>query len=143
VLDPYPRLMSAAWRVGVVMAVAFLPLATWLRGLRGLGTAGGVLGLVVGGFVATAMALRWAGRRGPTSVQAVALGSVVLKLSLYALLLVTLAPLGVVDRPTLAITAPVSVVVLLVIEVRLVVTHPEFRMIHSTPAWARDGKDRV
>lgn len=142
-IDPYPRMLSAAWRVGVVLGVITVPAAALLRGARGAWTAVGVLLVVVGGFLLTGLSLRWAGRRGPTSVQAVALGGVVLKLSLYALLIVTLAPLGVIDRPTLGVTAPVALATLLVVEARLVMTNPEFRMLHSTPSWARDGKDRV
>ena len=99
--------------------------------------------MVVGGFLLTGASLRWAGRRGPTTVQAVALGGTVLKFAAYGLLIVALAPLGVIDRPTLAVTAPLALVTLLLVEARLVVTNPEFRMLHSTPAWARDGKDRV
>lgn len=142
-IDPYPRMLRAAWRVGLLLGVVAVPAAAWLRGVRGAGTAVGVLAVVVGGFLLTGLSLRWAAPRGPTSVQAVALGGVVVKLSLYALLIVTLAPLGVIDRPTLGVTAPVVLTVLLLAEVRLVVTDPEFRMLHSTPAWARDGKDRV
>ena len=142
-IDPYPRMLRAAWRVGLVLVVVAVPLAAWLRGARGAWTAVGILLVVVGGFLGTGLSLRWAGRRGPTTVQAVALGGVVLKLALYALLIVTLAPLGVIDRPTLGVTAPVALTTLLVVEARLVVTNPEFRMLHSTPAWARDGKDRV
>ncbi len=142
-IDPYPRMLSAAWRVGLVLAVVGVPLAAWARGPRGAATAIGAIAVVVGGFLLTGLSLRWAGRRGPTSVQAVALGGVVLKLSVYAVLIVTLAPLGVIDRPTLALAAPVALLALLAVEVRLVVTNPEFRMIHSTPAWARDGKERV
>lgn len=142
-IDPYPRMLNAAWRVGLVLVAVCVPVAAWLQGPRGAATAAGVIAVVVGGFLVTGRSLRWASRRGPTSVQAVALGGVVLKLSVYALLIVTLAPLGVIDRPTLGLTAPVALFALLAVEVRLVVTNPEFRMLHSTPAWARDGKERV
>lgn len=142
-IDPYPRMLSAAWRVGLVLTIVGVPGAALWRGPRGAATAAGVIVIVVGGFLLTGLWLRWASRRGPTTVQAVALGSVVLKLSVYALLLVTLAPLGVIDRPTLGLTAPVALFALLAVEVRLVVTNPEFRMLHSTPGWARDGKERV
>lgn len=142
-IDPYPRMLSAAWRVGLVLAAVCVPAAAGLRGPRGAATAASLIAIVVGGFLLTGLSLRWAGRRGPTSVQAVALGGVVLKLSVYALLIVTLAPMGVIDRPTLGLTAPVAIFTLLAVEVRLVVTNPEFRMLHSTPAWARDGKERV
>lgn len=142
-IDPYPRMLRAAWRVGVVLAVLCVPAAAVVRGARGAWTAAGILLVVVGGFLLTGLSLRWAARRGPTSVQAVALGGVVVKLSLYALLIAILAPLGVIDRPTLGVTAPVALITLLVVEARLVMTNPEFRMLHSTPAWARDGKDRV
>lgn len=142
-IDPYPRMLSAAWRVGLVLVLVCVPAAAGLRGPRGAATAAALIAIVVGGFLLTGLSLRWAGRRGPTSVQAVALGGVVLKLSVYALLIVTLAPMGVIDRPTLGLTAPVAIFALLAVEVRLVVTNPEFRMLHSTPAWARDGKERV
>lgn len=142
-IDPYPRMLGAARRVGLVLLVVFVPAAWLLRGTGGAGTALGVLAVVIGGFLLTGRSLRWAGQRGPTTVQAVALGGTLFKLCLYALLIVTLAPLGVIDRPTLAVTAPLALTILLVVEARLVVTNPEFRMLHSTPAWARDGKDRV
>ena len=142
-IDPYPRMLRAARRVGLVLAVVLVPGAWVLRGLGGAGTATGVLLVVIGGFLVTGRSLRWAGQRGPTTVQAVALGGMLLKLCLYGLLIVALAPLGVIDRPTLALTAPLALTTLLVVEARLVVTNPEFRMLHSTPAWARDGKDRV
>lgn len=143
VIDPYPRLLRAAAGVGLVLVVVCVPAAGWLRGVGGAATAAGILAVVVGGFLLTGLSLRWAAPRGPTTVQAVALGGLLVKLSAYALLIVTLAPLGVIDRPTLALTAPVALVALLTVEVRLVVTNPEFRMLHSTPAWARDGKDDV
>ena len=142
-IDPYPRMLRAAWRGRVVLAVLCVPAAAVVRGARGAWTAVFLLTIVVGGFLLTGLSLRWAGRRGPTTVQAVALGGVVVKLSLYALLIAILAPLGVIDRPTLGVTAPVALITLLVVEARLVMTNPEFRMLHSTPAWARDGKDRV
>lgn len=142
-LDPYPRMLRAARIVGLALALVCVPGAWLLRGTAGAGTALGVLLVVVGGFLVTGRSLRWAGQRGPTTVQAVALGGTLLKLCLYGLLIVALAPLGVIDRPTLAVTAPLSLTILLVVETRLVVTNPEFRMLHSTPAWARDGKDRV
>lgn len=142
-IDPYPRMLAAAWRVGLVLGLVGVPAAAWLRGATGAWTAVGIIAVVVGGFLLTGLSLRWAARRGPTTVQAVALGGVVLKLAFYALLIVTLAPMGVIDRPTLGLTAPVALTALLVVEVRLVVTNPEFRMLHSTPDWARDGKDRV
>ena len=142
-IDPYPRLMRAAGLVGLVLGPVSVVGAALVRGADGAWTAAGTILLVVGGFLLTAISLRWAGRRGPTTVQAVALGGMILKLSAYGLLLVLLSPLDIVDRPTLALTAPVALVVLLVTEVRLVTSNPEFRMIHSTPAWARDGKDPV
>ena len=142
-IDPYPRMLRAARRVGLVLAVVMVPAAGLLRGVGGAGTAVGVLAIVIGGFLVTGRSLRWAGQRGPTTVQAVALGGTLVKFCLYGLLIVALAPLGVIDRPTLALTAPLALTTLLVVEARLVVTSPEFRMLHSTPAWARDGKDRV
>jgi hypothetical protein len=143
VLDPYPRMLRVGAIVGVVLLAISVPAAALLRGAAGAWTAVGVNVVVVGMFLLTGLSLRWAGRRGPTTVQAVALGGLLLKLSVYGLLLVILAPLGVVDRPTLAVTAPVVIITLLVAEVRLVMTNPEFRMLHDTPDWARDGKDRV
>lgn len=139
--DTETAMVRTAVRVGLVGGVPAVALAALLRGVLGALTAAACILLVVGGFGLTGLALRWAARRGPTTVVAVTLAGVGLRLWVYGLLLVTLSPTDLVDRPTLALTAPLALLVLLAVEVRLVLTHREFWMIHPAPLGS-EPKDR-
>lgn len=140
-IDNETAMVRAAVRVGVVLGVPATVVAGLVRGPLAAATAAGCILLVVGGFGLTGLALRWAARRGPTTVQGVALGGTLTRLWLYGILFVTLSPTDLVDRPTLALTAPLAMIVLLAVEVRLVTTHREFWMIHPTPLGS-EPKDR-
>ena len=123
-----------ALRVGAVLVpVVLLVVAVAGRGVAGLLTALGALALVVGNFYITGRAFHWAGRIGPTAVQAVALGGFFVKLVVLAIVLVALSGVDAVDGPVLAITTAFATIVLLATEVRLVLTHAEFW-------WLTDGK---
>lgn len=134
VIDTDLALVRAAWRVGLAVGVPATAVAGLVRGPRGALTALGAVVLVVGGFGLSGLTLRWASRRGPTTVQAAALGGMLVRFWLYGLLVVTLSPTDIVDGPTLALTAPLAIVVLLVTEVRLVLDRREFWMLHPAPA---------
>lgn len=133
------RMVRTALVVGVGLGIPAAVVAGMLRGSHALWTAVGATVLVVGGFALSGLGLRWASRRSPASVQAVMVGGLLLRLCLYAILLVTLPATGVVDEPTLAVVIPLVTFVLLAAEVRLV-THPDFRMIHPAAAGSI-GKD--
>lgn len=143
VIDTDLALVRAAWRVGLAVGVPATLLAWWLRDGRGALTALGAVLLVVGGFGVSGLTLRWASRRGPTTVQAAALGGMLVRFWLYGLLVVTLSPTDLVDGPTLALTAPLALLVLLAVEVRLVLTRREFWMLHPAPADAPPKTSRT
>ncbi len=131
--DAATRMVRAAVVVAVVIGVPAIPIAWWLRGPTGAGTAVGTLLLTCGGFIVSGLLLRWALARSPAAVQATMLGGLLLRLVIYGVLLAILLPTELVDNPTLVIVAVTSLAVLLAVEVRLVTANPEFRMIHPVP----------
>lgn len=138
--DTEMALVRTALRVGAVVVPLAAAAALLLRGPRAGLTAAAITLLVVAVFVSTGMSLRWAARRGPTMVQGVALGGALTRLSLYGLLAVSLGPTDVVDKPTLAVTAPIAIVVLLAAEVRLLLTNRQLWMIDPDAGLREEGK---
>ena len=125
-------MIRRAVRLFAIVAPPVLVVAFLVRDGHGAATAAAVLAFVLAVFTSTAASLRWAGRRGPTMVQAVALGGAITRLSLYGLLAVALGPTDLLDRPTLAVTAPLAILTLLAAEVALVQASPAFRMIDAS-----------
>lgn len=123
---------AAAVRLGLVLAVPVLGLAAWLRGVDGALTAAFGLALVVGGFALTGRSLAWAGRRSTEALMAVALGGFLLRLVLYAALIVLLRDVEGLDGPVLAVTVATALVAVLGYEVRLVLRHGELWWLHDT-----------
>lgn len=141
-IDRELDMVHLAVRVGVILGVPVVLVAAVLRGAPGAWTAAGAFALVTGGFVASGLSLRWAVPRGSAMVRAVALGGMFARLTFYAVLLVLLAPTGLVDRPTIAIAAPLALLTLLAVEVRLVLTDKSFWWVDPAAAPV-DGKDRA
>lgn len=139
----------AALGVGAVLSVPVVGVAYLVRDLAGALTALGALVVVIGQFVLTARSLAWAAKKGPTVVQATALGGFGLRLMFYAGLILALRPVEAIDGPVLAIVTAVSLVILLAWEVRLVMSHSEMWFIDAdarpmtSPAFTLSGKDRV
>lgn len=140
VVDTEMALVRTALRVGAVIVPLAGIIALAVRGPRAGLTAVAITTLVVAVFVSTGMSLRWAARRAPTMVQGVALGGALARLSLYGLLAVSLGPTDVVDKPTLAVTAPIAIVVLLAAEVRLLLTNRQLWMIDPDAGLREEGK---
>lgn len=132
--DAATRMVKAATTIAVALGVPATILAWWLRGPTAAGTAAGTVLLTCGSFIMSGLLLRWALARSPAAVQATMLGGLLLRLVVYALLLVLLLPTELVDKPTLVAVAVTSLAVLLAVEVRLVTSNPEFRMIHPAPS---------
>jgi hypothetical protein len=118
------------------LSLALVVPAGIVRGTVGAATALFAVALVVGGFGVTGLAHGRAAVHGPATLQAVALGGMILRLWLYGVLLVVLGPVSFIDGPTLAVAVPVAVVVLLAAEVRFVSTHPELWFVEVAPAGA-------
>lgn len=145
------RMATAALRIAGPLTLALAVPAGIVRGPVGAATALFAVALVVGGFAATGYAHGRAAARGPSALQAVALGGMILRLWLYGMLLVVLGPVSWLDGPTLGAALPIAVVVLLAAEVRFVTTQPDLWFVEVpdagvprpvTPATS-DRKDRA
>jgi hypothetical protein len=148
-VDSEVAMARTAVRVGALLAVPTVALAWLLRGpAAGLTALGAVL-FVTGLFWLNGHSLAWAGRRGPTVLQAVALGGFFLRLVTYAALIVLLRPIEAIDGHVLAISTAVTTIIVLAVEVRFVLRHGEFWFVQPTPigagapGLATDGKDRA
>lgn len=127
---------AAAVRLGLVLAPAATLVAWLVRGGSAALTALFGVVLVVGGFAATGRSLTWAARRSEEVLMAVALGGFLLRLVLYAALIVALRPVEALDGPVFAVTVAATLVVMLGYEVRLVLRHGELW-------WLHDRKEQV
>ncbi|MDP9405942.1 MAG: hypothetical protein M3O86_04960, partial [Actinomycetota bacterium] len=93
---------------------------------------GGALGagvgaaVVAGMFLLSGAPLSWAARIGPEALMAAALGGYLVRLMLYAVLIVVLRPVEAIHGPSLALSAAVLLVAALGWEVRLVSRVPGF-----------------
>lgn len=134
------RMVRAALGVGLALVVVMAPAAFWLRGEVGLWTAMGALGVVVGGFAISGLAIRFAARHSPGMVTAAIMISFLLRMLAYVALVVVFAPRDIVDAATLAVVVPVTLIAMLAVEARLIIAHPEFRMIDPAPL-VPTGKD--
>lgn len=128
------RMATVALRLAGPLTLALAVPAGIVRGPVGAATALFAVGLVVGGFALTGFAHGRAAAHGPTALQAVALGGMILRLWTYGMLLVVLGPVSWLDGPTLGAAIPLSVVVLLAAEVRFVSTTPDLWFVEVSDA---------
>jgi len=78
--------------------------------------------------------MSWAARIGPTALMAAVLGGYLLRLLIYALLIVLLRPVETIHGPSLAITAAVLLLAALAWDVRLVSRVPSFYWVNTSTA---------
>jgi hypothetical protein len=118
------RLAGSAIRLIAALAVPVVAVAFALAGRPG--ALGAVLGAaIVGGvFLLSAALLSSAARLGPTALLAAALGGYLLRLLLYAVLIVVLRPVEAFSHESLALSTAFLLIAALVWEVRLVSRTP-------------------
>jgi hypothetical protein len=104
---------------GPVIAVAAL-----LAGTSGALSAAVGASVVIGMFVMAGALMSYAARISPAALMAAVLGGYVLRLVIYAVLIVLLRPMAWVSGPSLAISTAVLLVAVLVWEVRAVSRMP-------------------
>ena len=117
-----------------------------LTDLAGALTAAGAVAFVTAVFAVTGRSLGWAADRGPTTMQAVALGGFFLRLVVYAAMIVVLRPVEAINGTVLAASAGAAMVVILALETRLVLVHREFRFVDASARPApvlADRKERA
>ncbi|CAN5168753.1 hypothetical protein BH20ACT9_BH20ACT9_08700 [soil metagenome] len=114
------RLARSAVVFVTLLAVPVVGVAALVAG--GGGALGAAIGaaVVVGMFAMSGATLSWAARLGPTALMGAALGGYLLRLMIYALLIVLLRPVEAIHGPSLAVSAAVLLVAALVWEVRTV-----------------------
>jgi hypothetical protein len=133
-LDHEALLGRTAVRVVALLAVPMVGVAWALRGPDAALTALGGLALVALGQWVTGRSLSWAARRSLTTLHVVTLGGFLLRLAVYAALIITLAPTGLVDGPALAASVAVAVIAVLAVETRMVLRDGSFWWLDATAA---------
>lgn len=134
----------ASLRVGLPLALGSLAIVYPWRGAASAATALGAVALVVGNFYLTGRSLAWAAKKSLAVLQGVALGGLLARLVLYAVLIVVLDPVEAIDGPVLAVTTAIATVVLLTYETRFVLATSQLwwldpRAAGSAPARAVVG----
>lgn len=104
----------------LALGVPFMAGAAWWLGTPGLAGAGLAVAVVAGMQALSGAALSLAAPFGPSALFAAALGGYVVKLCIYALLMVLLGDAEGIDGPSLAVTAAILLVVALAWQTRLV-----------------------
>ncbi|MDP8977454.1 MAG: hypothetical protein M3N17_02540 [Actinomycetota bacterium] len=134
-------------RSAVVLATLLAPPVVGVAALAAGG--GGALGAAIGAavvagmFVMSGATLSWAARLGPTALMGAALGGYLLRLMIYALLIVLLRPVEAIHGPSLAVSAAVLLVAALVWEVRVVSRLPGAFWVRTEARRGRDDRPGV
>jgi len=128
------RLARSAVGVVGVLAIPALGIATVVAGPGGALGAGIAAAVVGGMFIMAGALMSWAARIGPTALMAAVLGGYLLRLLIYALLIVLLRPVETIHGPSLAITAAVLLLAALAWDVRLVSRVPSFYWVNTSTA---------
>ncbi|MPZ87644.1 MAG: hypothetical protein GEU81_06120 [Nitriliruptorales bacterium] len=126
---------AAAIRFAGVLAVPVVAVAWLAAGRDGAISAGLGVALVAGTFAVSAALLSLAARFGPAALMAAGLGGFVVRLLIYAALLVVLRPVEAIHGPSLAVSVAVVMIATLVFEARYVTRTPGFYWLD--PAAAR------
>lgn len=131
------RLAAAAMRFVGAFAVPVVVVAWLAAGRDGAISAGLGVALVAGTFGVSAALLSLAARFGPAAIMGAALGGFLVRMLIYAVLLVVLRPVEAIHGPSLAISVAVVMIATLVLEARYVTRTPGFYWLD--PAAARNG----
>lgn len=120
------RMARAALLAVAVLAVPCVAVASLAVGREGAIGAGVATAVVAGMFAMSGAMTSWAARLGPTVLMGAVLGGYLLRMVVYALLIVLLRPVEAIHGRSLAVTAAVLLVGALIWEVRLVSRVPGF-----------------
>ncbi|HEY8339620.1 MAG TPA: hypothetical protein VIK95_07110 [Egibacteraceae bacterium] len=138
------RLAGSAIVLVLALAVPVVAVAAAVAGAGGALGAGIATAVVAGMLLMTGGMLSLAARFGPTALLAAALGGYLLRLMIYALLIVLLRPVEAIHGPSLAIAAAVLLIAALTWEVRAVSRTPRLFWVDATrSAPAADDTERT
>lgn len=130
--------------VTVALGLVLVACAGWWLGAPGIVGAATAVTVVAGMQALSGGLLSLAAPFGPSALLAAALGGYLLKLCIYALLIVLLRDVDGIHGPSLAITAAILLVVALAWQTRLVMRDRRlFWVVDPTPDGAVGPADRV
>lgn len=118
------RLARSAAVFVVALGIPVIAIAWLLAGKPGLYSAAIGAAVVIGMFLMAGATMSWAARIGPTALMGAVLGGYLVRLMIYAGLIVLLRPLQWLSGPALAISTAVLLVAVLVWEGRVVSRNP-------------------
>ena len=130
-VDPIPsgdgvelRLARSAAGFLVVLGVPVVAVAALFAGVPGALSAGIGATVVIGMFLMAGATMSWAARISPAALMGAVLGGYLVRLVVYALLILLLRPVEWLSGPSLAISTAVLLVAVLAWEVRVVSRNP-------------------
>ena len=118
------RLARSAVGFLVVLGIPVIGVAALVGGTPGALSAGIGAAVVIGMFLMAGATMSWAARISPTALMGAVLGGYLVRLMVYALLIVVLRPVNWLDGPSLAISTAVLLVAVLAWEVRVASRNP-------------------
>lgn len=118
------RLARSAVGFLLVLGIPVIAVAALVGGTPGALSAGIGATVVIGMFLMAGATMSWAARISPAALMGAVLGGYLVRLMVYALLIVVLRPVEWLDGPSLAISTAVLLVAVLAWEVRVASRNP-------------------
>ena len=118
------RLARSAAGFLVVLGIPVIAVAALFAGRPGALSAGIGALVVIGMFLMAGATMSWAARIGPAALMGAVLGGYLVRLVVYAVLIVLLRPVEWLSAPSLAIATAVLLVAVLAWEVRVASRNP-------------------
>lgn len=118
------RLARSAVAFLLVLGVPVVAVTYLIAGINGALSAAIGAAVVIGMFLMAGALMSWAARIGPAALMGAVLGGYMLRLFIYAALIILLEPVEWISGPSLAIATAILLVAVLAYEVRVVSRRP-------------------
>ena len=128
------RLARSAALFLVALSIPVLGVAALVKGSAGLASAAIGAAVVIGMFLMAGAMMSWAAKIGPAALMGAVLGGYLVRLMIYAALIMLLSPIEWLHGPTLAIATAVLLVAALAFEVRHVSRTPSLFWVNAPAA---------
>ena len=124
-IDPVElRLARSAALFLVVLGLPVIAIAGLIEGAAGAASAAIGAAVVIGMFMMAGATMSWAARISPTALMGAVLGGYLVRLFIYAALIILLRDVAWISGPALAISTAVLLVAVLIWEVRIASRNP-------------------
>ena len=118
------RLARSAALFLVVLGLPVIAIAGLVAGAPGAASAAVGAAVVIGMFMMAGATMSWAARIGPAALMGAVLGGYLVRLFIYAALIILLRDVAWISGPVLAISTAVLLVAVLIWEVRIASRNP-------------------